>query len=71
MPKRTSEMTCEEFQKFVIDLIHSGADPEDAVRQPHATRCAICRQFVQEIMLISDAARSLFADEWKLINKPN
>lgn len=71
MLKRTSEITCEEFQKFVIDLVHSGSDPEDAERQPHAKQCIVCRQFVQELTIILDAARSLFPDEWASMDKPN
>ena len=71
MPKRVREMTCEAFQRFAVDLINSGADPEDAEREPHVKRCAECRQFLQEITIISDAAHSLFPAEWKSLNRPN
>ncbi len=71
MSKHASKLTCEKFQRHVTDLINSGADGEDADRDPHAKTCAICRQFLQDITVISDAAHSLFPDEWKSINKPN
>ena len=71
MPKRMRKMTCEAFQKFVVDLVNSGADTEDAEREPHHQQCAVCRQFLQEITMISDAAHSLFPAEWKSLNRPN
>jgi hypothetical protein len=71
MLKNARKLTCEEFQRHVADLINSGADPEDVERHPHAKSCAICRQLLREIEVIEEAARSLFPDEWKTINRPN
>jgi len=69
MPQHASKLTCEEFRRFVADQLNSGADHEDLERHPHARSCADCRQFVQELAAIAEAARSLFPDEWK--NNPN
>jgi len=71
MPKNTRKLTCEEFQRYIADLVNSGAAPEDAERHPHAKTCVNCRQLLQELEVISDAARSLFLDEWKTIDRPN
>ena len=68
MPKRASKLTCEEFQSHISELINSDADPED---HPHARACALCRQMVQELKTIAEAARELCPEEWKTINKPN
>jgi hypothetical protein len=70
MLKHANKLTCEKFQRYVVELINSGAD-EDAERHRHARACATCRQFLREITIISDAAHSLFPEEWKTINRPN
>jgi len=59
MPKRASKLTCEEFQRYIAEQINSGADPEDVERHPHEKACAVCRQLLQELATIVDAARSL------------
>jgi hypothetical protein len=69
MRKRASEMTCAEFQELIPELINSGAEIEDLMRHPHAEACNDCYQLLQELVVIEDAARTLFPGEWK--NKPN
>jgi hypothetical protein len=62
MPKRASKLTCEEFQRYIAEQINAGADPEVLERHPHANACAHCRQLVQDLATIVDAARSLYPD---------
>ena len=71
MPRRASKLTCEKFQSYIAEQFNSGADPEDVERHPHAKACTACRQIVQELAVIAEAARSLFPDEWQKLNKPN
>lgn len=61
MPKHARKLTCKEFQRQLSDLINSGADPED---HPHVKACPACRQIVQELEVIAEAARKLFPPEW-------
>ena len=69
--QNAGKLTCEKFQRRIVDQLNSGADAEDVERHPHEKACAICRQLVQELEAIAEAARDLFPDEWKTINKPN
>jgi len=71
MPKNVSKAACEKFQKYAVELINSGTDPEDAQRHPHANACADCSQFLRDLTIISDAAHSLLPHEWKSVSRPN
>lgn len=53
-------MNCEEFRAQLSDLVGSGADVEN---HPHIKECEICRQLYQELQVIADAAKQLFADQ--------
>lgn len=53
-------MTCEEFQSHMPELISSG---EDAMAHPHVQNCALCRALLQDLETIAEAARQLFPVE--------
>jgi hypothetical protein len=53
-------MTCEEFQAQLAELIGSGAD---ASAHPHLETCDLCRAFLGELEAIAAAARDLFPVE--------
>jgi hypothetical protein len=50
-------MSCEEFQAQLPELIGSGAD---ASGHPHLQSCDRCRALLTELETIADAARQLF-----------
>jgi hypothetical protein len=50
-------MSCEEFQAQLPELIGSGADLSD---HPHLKTCDRCRALLAELETIADAARQLF-----------
>lgn len=50
-------MTCEEFQARMPELISSG---ENASEHPHAQNCALCRALLADLETIAEAARQLF-----------
>lgn len=50
-------MTCEEFQNQMAELIGSGAD---ASAHPHVQNCDLCRAFLADLEAIAAAARELF-----------
>lgn len=50
-------MSCEEFQAQLSELIGSG---EDASVHPHVQSCERCRALLSELQTIADAARQLF-----------
>jgi hypothetical protein len=51
-----NEMSCQQFQAQLADLIGSG---EDAARHPHLLTCANCRALLADLQTIADAARQL------------
>jgi predicted anti-sigma-YlaC factor YlaD len=53
-------MTCEEFQSYMPELIGSG---EDASAHPHLQNCALCRALLSDLETIAEAARQLFPVE--------
>jgi len=55
-----NNMTCEEFQAQMPDLIGSG---EDASQHPHVLSCALCRALLNDLETIAEAARQLFPVE--------
>ena len=50
-------LTCEEFQSQMPELIGSG---EDASAHPHVQSCALCRALLADLETIAEAARQLF-----------
>ena len=53
-------MSCEEFQAQMADLIGSGAN---ASAHPHVQNCDLCRAFLADLEAIAAAARELFPVE--------
>ncbi len=53
-------MSCEDFQEQLPELIGSGAD---ASSHPHVQTCELCRAFIAELEAIAAAARELFPIE--------
>jgi hypothetical protein len=60
MIEDTKDMTCEEFQSYMPELIGSG---KDASAHPHVQNCALCRALLQDLETIAEAARQLFPVE--------
>lgn len=50
-------MSCEEFQAQLADLIGSGVD---AASHPHLQSCDRCRALLADLQTIAEAARQLF-----------
>jgi hypothetical protein len=50
-------MTCEEFQARMPELIGSGVD---ASAHPHVQSCALCRALLADLETIAEAARQMF-----------
>ena len=53
-------MSCEDFQNQLPELVGSGAN---ASRHPHVQTCELCRAFVADLEAIAAAARELFPVE--------
>ena len=53
-------MSCEEFQSQMVDLIGSGANIS---AHPHVQSCDLCRAFLADLEAIAAAARELFPVE--------
>ncbi len=60
MTKPSREMSCEEFQSQLAELIGSG---EDASQHPHLKNCPRCRALLAELETIAEAARQLLPIE--------
>jgi hypothetical protein len=57
MTEDPKNMTCEEFQDRMPELIGSG---ENASAHPHVQSCALCRALLADLETIAEAARQLF-----------
>jgi hypothetical protein len=57
MTANPANMSCEEFQAQLSELVGSG---EDASAHPHVQSCDRCRALLAELQTIADAARQLF-----------
>jgi hypothetical protein len=57
MTANPGNMSCEEFQAQMSELIGSG---EDASAHPHLQSCDRCRALLADLQTIADAARELF-----------
>jgi predicted anti-sigma-YlaC factor YlaD len=53
-------MTCQEFQAQLADLISSGVDVEN---HPHLKNCDTCRALLADLQTIAEAARQLLPVE--------
>ena len=53
-------MTCEEFQARMAELIGAG---EDVSIHPHVQSCSLCRALLNELEIIAEAARQLLPVE--------
>jgi len=60
MTDTPKDMSCEEFQEQLPELIGSGAD---ASSHQHVQNCELCRAFLAELEAIAAAARELFPIE--------
>jgi len=60
MTDNPKEMTCEEFQAHMPELIGAG---ENLSEHPHVQSCALCRALLQDLETIAEAARQLFPVE--------
>jgi len=60
MTDNPKDMSCEEFQERLPELIGSGAA---AASHPHVQKCELCRAFLAELEAIAAAARELFPIE--------
>ena len=60
MTEDLKNMSCEEFQAHMPELIQSG---EDASAHPHVQSCGLCRALLQDLETIAEAARQLFPVE--------
>lgn len=54
------DMSCEEFQARMPELIGSG---QDASAHPHVQSCELCRALLTDLQTIAEAARQLFPVE--------
>ena len=54
------EMSCEEFQSMLPELIGSGADVS---QHPHLINCELCRALLSDLEAIAEAARQLLPVE--------
>jgi len=54
------DMSCEEFQGHMAELIGTGAD---ASAHPHVLSCDLCRALLTDLETIAAAARELFPVE--------
>jgi hypothetical protein len=52
-----SNMTCQQFQDQLPELIGSG---ENAASHPHLQTCPLCRALLSDLEIIAAAARQLF-----------
>jgi hypothetical protein len=57
MTANPGNMSCEEFQAQMSELIGSGGD---ASAHPHLQSCDRCRALLADLQTIADAARELF-----------
>lgn len=60
MNEDPKNMTCEEFQAHMPELIGAG---EDASNHPHVQTCDLCRALLKDLETIAEAARQLFPVE--------
>jgi hypothetical protein len=57
MTEDLKNMTCEEFQAQMPEMIGSG---ENASAHPHVQSCELCRALLADLETIAEAARQMF-----------
>jgi hypothetical protein len=60
MRESAHNLSCEEFQAQLPDLIGSGEEIDD---HPHLNSCKLCRALLADLDTIAQAARQLFPVE--------
>jgi len=63
MSKDASKLACEQFQQELSE-IGSDADFDDLEDHPHAKACDTCRQLLQQLKIITEAARTRFGIDY-------
>lgn len=58
MPE-SNAMDCAQFQAQMADLIESGTNVGD---HPHVKSCALCRELLENLEAIAQAAKQLFPE---------
>lgn len=56
-PRNAGDMSCEEFQALLAELIDRG---DEISLHPHLQSCERCRALLAELETIAEAARQLF-----------
>ena len=59
-PSDPKNMTCQEFQALLPELIGTG---KDINQHPHIQNCELCRALLADLEAIAQAARDLFPIE--------
>jgi hypothetical protein len=60
MTENRKDLSCQEFQEQMADLIASG---DHVSNHPHLQNCANCRALLADLETIAEAARQLFPIE--------
>jgi hypothetical protein len=60
MTEDRNNLSCQQFQAQMADLIATG---EDVSNHPHLQTCANCRALLADLQTIADAAKQLFPIE--------
>lgn len=60
MTSDSTNLSCEEFQAQLADLVGAG---EDVSLHPHLQSCANCKALLADLQTIADAARKLLPIE--------
>ncbi|MGO9436047.1 MAG: hypothetical protein ACLPH3_12010 [Terracidiphilus sp.] len=60
MTDNRKDLSCQEFQAQLADLVGSG---EDMSTHPHLQNCANCRALLADLQTIADAAKQLLPIE--------
>jgi hypothetical protein len=59
MTEQPKSLSCAEFQAQLPELIGSGVSAAD---HPHLKECALCRELLESLETIAQAARQLFPE---------
>jgi hypothetical protein len=59
MSQEPKSMRCVDFQAQLPELVGSGAS---VAEHPHVKECALCRELLESLETIAQAARQLFPD---------
>jgi hypothetical protein len=59
MSERPKSMTCAQFQAQLPEFVGSGVSAAD---HPHLKDCEVCRELLESLETIAEAARQLFPE---------